>query len=192
MKKIGKNIDTKLASLINICKNITPNFTRMQFGITIKMQGAILTTKLLYKLSPSFRPIVFKLFPFIAKSDNCLQVNFSQFLANRNYTRIALGSYRISRKLPISIIDSIIKLLYSHTGEKARSIITDYFSSIAKRISGHLSLMKQIKQMNPEISREPIPFVTHDFFCKHIAMRTSSGKKNYRASTNATYIEINF
>ncbi len=91
--------------------------------------GSWIAKEIVKKLSPNFQPIVFMLFPFIAKSDNGLQVNFSHFLANRNYTKLALGSYKLFRKLPLSMIDSIIKLLYSHAGEKARSMIIDFFIS---------------------------------------------------------------
>lgn len=91
--------------------------------------GGWLGKELIKQMKEDINPKLFLLFPFISKSENPMQVNFSQFLANPNYTRLALGSYRIFRKIPTGIILSMIKLLYSHASEKARELILEYFIS---------------------------------------------------------------
>lgn len=91
--------------------------------------GGWLGKELIKQMKEELNPVLFLLFPFISKSENPMQVSFSQFLANPNYTRLALGSYRIFRKFPNAIILSMIKLLYSHASEKARELILEYFIS---------------------------------------------------------------
>lgn len=91
--------------------------------------GGWLGKELIKQMKEELNPVLFLLFPFISKSENPMQVSFSQFLANPNYTRLALGSYRIFRKIPNAIILSMIKLLYSHASEKARELILEYFIS---------------------------------------------------------------
>lgn len=123
---IREELDHKI-TVINHLKSNWGKDSRVVFiGHSI---GAWLAKELTKVFRKELKPTTFLLFPFLAKSNSKQQSGFAQFVANEKYIRLLLGSYRIFRKLPSSIILSITKLLYSHASEAAIEIIQEYFLS---------------------------------------------------------------
>ena len=91
--------------------------------------GAWITKELVKKFQKELKPIAFLLFPFIAKSEIKIQEKFSKLIENKKQNQFILGSYKIFRKLPHSMITPLIKILYSHVSENANDIIQEYFLS---------------------------------------------------------------
>lgn len=121
---IREELDHKI-TVINHLKSNWGKDSRVVFiGHSI---GAWLAKELTKVFRNELKPTTFLLFPFLAKSNGKRQSGFAQFIANENHVKLLLGSYRIFRKLPTSMILSIVKLLYSHASENTIRILEEYF-----------------------------------------------------------------
>lgn len=124
------SLQEELDHKINVINHLKSNWKKKSRVVFIGHSiGAWLAKELTKVFRKELKPTTFLLFPFLAKSNSKQQSGFAQFVANEKYIRLLLGSYRIFRKLPSSIILSITKLLYSHASETAIEIIQEYFLS---------------------------------------------------------------
>ncbi|HMV45101.1 MAG TPA: hypothetical protein PK079_15975 [Leptospiraceae bacterium] len=121
---LKEELDHKINLIQELKKEWHPDSKVLIVGHSI---GAWLAKEIYKELGNTMNISLYMLFPFLAKSDNPMQVNFSKFLANPNHTGMSINAYKLITKLPASIFLSLAKLLYSHASENTFQLITDYF-----------------------------------------------------------------
>lgn len=117
-------LEHKISVIDHLRKKWPPNSRTVILGHSI---GSWIGMEIVKKFTNELNITLFLLFPFIARSDNEIQENFSKMAGRKRYFQFLLTGYKIFQKLPQSLTVSILKFLYSHASEDALKIIQKFF-----------------------------------------------------------------